>query len=59
MLAAQQHLGLWKWPKLQEAVIYLGVTPPAGRAHTAAVDSHAALLVHERLTGGRQLREWP
>ena len=57
MLAAQQHLGLWKWPKLHEAVNYLGLTPPAGRAHTAAVDSHAALLVHERLTGGARYRE--
>lgn len=52
MLAAQQHLGLWKWPKLHEAVNYLGIMPPTGRAHTAAVDSHAALLVHERMLAG-------
>ena len=57
MLAAQQHLGMWKWPKLEEAVNYLGIAPPAGRAHTAAVDSHAALLVHERLIGGTRSRE--
>lgn len=54
MLAAQQHLGHWKWPKLHEAVNYLGIMPPEGRSHTAAVDAHAALLVHERIAfGGR------
>jgi DNA polymerase III epsilon subunit-like protein len=51
MLAAQSHLGMWKWPKLHEALDYLGITPPPGRAHTAAVDAHAALLVHERISG--------
>ncbi len=52
MLAAQEHLGLWKWPKLSEAVNYLGIMPPPGRSHTAAVDSHAALLIHERMLAG-------
>jgi DNA polymerase III epsilon subunit-like protein len=51
MQAAQDHLGYWKWPKLHEAVNMLGIQPPQGRSHTAAVDSHAALLIHERLTG--------
>lgn len=49
MQAAQDHLRHWKWPKLWEAVNMLGVQPPAGRAHTAAVDSHAALLVLEKM----------
>lgn len=47
MLAAQDHLGLWRWPKLQDALARLGLDPPAGRSHTAEVDAHAALLVHE------------
>lgn len=51
MQAAQDHLGYWKWPKLHEAVNMLGIQPPPGRSHTAAFDSHAALLVHERLSG--------
>lgn len=49
MIAAQNHMGMWKWPKLHEAVDYLGIVPPVGRSHTAAVDSHAGLLVHEKL----------
>jgi DNA polymerase III epsilon subunit-like protein len=49
MQAAQDHLGLSRWPKLHVAVNYLGIMPPSGRSHTAAVDSHAALLVHERM----------
>jgi DNA polymerase III epsilon subunit-like protein len=48
--AAQEHLGHWKWPKLHEAVNLMGIQPPPGRSHTAAVDSHAALLIHERLS---------
>jgi hypothetical protein len=55
MQAAQHHLGLNRWPKLHVALDYLGIMPPAGRSHTAAVDAHAALLVHERiLTGPRR-----
>lgn len=55
MQAAQDHLGYWKWPKLQEAIQMLGIEPPVGRSHTAAVDSHAALLVHEKIFGGSRL----
>lgn len=50
MQAAQDHLGLSRWPKLHIAMSYLGIMPPSGRSHTAAVDAHAALLVHERMT---------
>lgn len=52
MQAAQDHLGYWKWPKLHEAVNLLGIEPPDGRSHTAAVDSHSALLIYEALTVG-------
>lgn len=59
MQAAQDHLGYWKWPKLQEAIQMLGIEPPAGRSHTAAVDSHAALLVHEKIFGRAPQRRAP
>jgi DNA polymerase III epsilon subunit-like protein len=52
MQAAQDHLGYWKWPKLNEAINMLGIEPPNGRGHTAAVDAHAALLIHERISAG-------
>ncbi len=55
MEAAQVHLRLERWPRLDVALKMLGIQPPPGRAHTAGVDSHAALLVMER-TFGRSSR---
>ena len=50
MVAAQNHLGLSRWPKLGYALSALGMPPPPGRSHTAEVDAHAALLVHEAIS---------
>jgi hypothetical protein len=52
MQAAQDHLGLSRWPKLHVALNLLGIMPPDGRSHTADVDAHAALLIHERILRG-------
>ncbi|MBI2445836.1 3'-5' exonuclease [Candidatus Micrarchaeota archaeon] len=51
MLDAQSHLQSYKWPKLDAAVRSMGLLWPEGNAHDAAVDAHAALLVHEKITG--------
>ncbi|MDP2717625.1 MAG: exonuclease domain-containing protein [Candidatus Micrarchaeota archaeon] len=51
MLDAQARLQSYKWPKLDEAVVRLGLAWPDGPAHDAAVDAHAALLVHEKISG--------
>ncbi|MBI5035927.1 hypothetical protein HZC09_01160 [Candidatus Micrarchaeota archaeon] len=51
MLDAQKHLRWYKWPKLSEAAEALGIEWPDGPAHDAAVDAHAALLVHEKVCG--------
>lgn len=39
-----------RWMKLGVAVDRLGLRWPTGPAHTAAVDAHAALLIHEALS---------
>ncbi len=59
MLKAQDFLDYHKWPKLEEAVRVLGLMWPPGRAHDAAVDAHAALLIHERIDSGSLSREIP
>lgn len=57
MLSAQNHFGFYKWPKLQEATNRLGISWPDGPAHDAAVDAHAALLVHEKITAANPQTE--
>jgi DNA polymerase III epsilon subunit-like protein len=52
MLAAQEYLCLERWPGLALAVNLTGIQPPEGRAHTAAVDAHTALLVLEKCLAG-------
>ena len=42
-----------RWMKLGVAVDRLGLQWPSGQAHTAAVDAHAALLIHEALAPRR------
>lgn len=51
MLDAQSHLQSFRWPKLDAAVRSMGIDWPKGPAHDAAVDAHAALLVHEKMNG--------
>lgn len=53
MVQAANHLNGpgGRWLKLEHALARLGLRWPAGAAHTAAVDAHAALLVHEALGG--------
>ncbi len=57
MLDAQTHLQAYKWPKLDEAVLRLGLDWPDGPAHDAAVDAHAALLVHEKISGNGEMEK--
>lgn len=42
-----------RWMKLPVAVNRLGLEWPSGVAHTAGVDAHAALLIHEALLSRR------
>ncbi|GEM_PF-4360778 len=51
MLDAKDHLQTSRWPKLDAAVRSMGLEWPTGKAHDAAVDAHAALLVHEKING--------
>jgi len=53
MQAAQDYLGHWKWPRLEEALAMLDLRPPPGRSHTAAVDAHSALLIYETISRKR------
>ncbi len=53
MVQAADHLNGsgGRWLKLEMTVDRLGLRWPTGAAHTAAVDAHAALLIHEALGG--------
>ncbi len=51
MLDATDCLNRAKWLRLEEAMQALRIPWPEDRAHDAAVDAHAALLVHEKLRG--------
>ena len=40
-----------RWLKLQKAAASFQIPWPDGKAHDAAVDAHAALLIHEKMHG--------
>ena len=50
MLDAANKLNA-RWLKLQKATATLQIDWPDGKAHDAATDAHAALLVHEKING--------
>lgn len=55
MLGAARHLDgpFGRWPKLVDACRRMDIPWPEGEAHNAAVDSHAALLVHEAMLAAK------
>jgi len=55
MKAAAYHLTGYSRLGLGRAMQMLEIPWPGKRAHDAALDAHAALLVHEKINGRRQL----